>query len=67
MIRRGYKRLANSSEKCDKENPNGNASLCVECGACLEKCPQQINIPEELKKVDAILGKRARIADHFPG
>jgi len=26
------------------------ADKCVECGECLEKCPQQIAIPEELKK-----------------
>ena len=27
------------------------ADACVECGACLKKCPQKINIPEELKRV----------------
>ena len=26
------------------------ADKCVECGECLEQCPQQIAIPEELKK-----------------
>lgn len=26
------------------------ASKCVECGECLDKCPQQIAIPDELKK-----------------
>jgi predicted aldo/keto reductase-like oxidoreductase len=30
---------------------NSFASLCIECGACISKCPQNINIPEELKKV----------------
>ncbi|WP_371151129.1 aldo/keto reductase [Halodesulfovibrio aestuarii] len=29
----------------------GFASQCIECGECLEKCPQQINIPEVLKRV----------------
>ncbi len=29
----------------------GFASQCVECGECLEKCPQQIEIPEVLKQV----------------
>ncbi len=29
----------------------GYASQCVECGDCLEKCPQQLNIPELLEKV----------------
>jgi predicted aldo/keto reductase-like oxidoreductase len=43
----------------------GNASLCIECGECLEKCPQNIQIPEVLKKVDAILGKKRKIFDFF--
>ena len=29
------------------------ASQCVECGECLEKCPQHIQIPDFLKKVVA--------------
>lgn len=33
----------------------GFASQCVECGMCLEKCPQQIAIPEVLKRVVAEL------------
>jgi predicted aldo/keto reductase-like oxidoreductase len=66
MTKRGYKRLADSQEKVDKDNPNGNASLCVNCGTCLEKCPQQINIPEELVKTHAILGKGDRISKHYP-
>jgi predicted aldo/keto reductase-like oxidoreductase len=65
MLRRGYGRLTKSKEKIDRENPNGNASLCVACGKCLEKCPQQINIPEELVKVHAILGRRERISKHY--
>ncbi len=28
------------------------ASQCVECGKCVEHCPQKIDIPAELKKVD---------------
>jgi predicted aldo/keto reductase-like oxidoreductase len=66
MVRRGYNRLADSKEKLDQENPNGNASLCVDCGQCSKKCPQQINIPVELEKVHAIVGRRGRIADHYP-
>jgi predicted aldo/keto reductase-like oxidoreductase len=65
-VRRGYGKLAGSKEELDKENPNGNASICIDCGKCLEKCPQEINIPVELEKVHAILGKRGRISDHFP-
>ena len=66
QVRRGYGKLAGSKDRLDKENPNGNASLCIECGKCLEKCPQEINIPVELEKVHAILGKRGRISDHYP-
>ena len=31
----------------------GYASQCVQCGACLEKCPQQIPIPDVLAQVAA--------------
>jgi uncharacterized protein len=31
----------------------GYASQCVSCGACVEKCPQQIAIPQMLAKVAA--------------
>ncbi|MFX0070033.1 MAG: aldo/keto reductase [Candidatus Hermodarchaeota archaeon] len=65
LIKRRYKKLANSAKKVDKENPNGNASLCTKCGTCLEKCPQHINIPEELEKVDAILGKGKKISELY--
>ncbi|MCP4536045.1 MAG: aldo/keto reductase [Chloroflexi bacterium] len=65
MVKRGYNKLVGSKEKLDKQNPNGNASLCINCGKCLEKCPQQIDIPVELEKVHAILGKRGRISEHY--
>lgn len=35
------------------EREPGRASQCVECGECVEKCPQQIAIPEMLKRVAA--------------
>jgi predicted aldo/keto reductase-like oxidoreductase len=31
------------------------ANLCIECGECLDKCPQQIEIPDWLKKAHAML------------
>jgi uncharacterized protein len=31
----------------------GHASQCAQCGVCLEKCPQQIEIPEVLAQVAA--------------
>jgi len=65
LIKRRYKKLVKSKKKLNKEHPNGNASFCTKCGECLEKCPQQINIPEELEKVDAILGKGKKISDYY--
>ena len=60
QTRIAYRRLA-SKKKIDTSNPNGNAKVCSECGDCLEKCPQEINIPEELKKVEETLGGRKAI------
>jgi predicted aldo/keto reductase-like oxidoreductase len=65
QVRRAYGKLAVSKEELDGENPNGNGSMCVDCGECLEKCPQEIQIPVELKKAHAILGKRDRISNHY--
>ena len=65
QVRRGYKKLADSIDKLDSESPNGNASLCTNCGECLEKCPQQISIPAELEKAHAVLGKRERVSKHY--
>jgi predicted aldo/keto reductase-like oxidoreductase len=64
-IRRGYKKLAGSEDKIDKDNPNGNASMCTRCDECLEKCPQNIAIPDELEKVHSVLGKGKRVSDFF--
>jgi len=35
--------------------PGKDATACVECGECLEKCPQNIEIIEQLKKSHEIL------------
>jgi uncharacterized protein len=37
------------------EKTRGDA--CIECGECLEKCPQGIEIPEWMKKVHEALGQ----------
>ena len=34
------------------------ASACINCQACIKKCPQKLNIPEELKKAHAFLKSR---------
>ena len=37
----------------DKFDEDSKASACVNCGACLKKCPQKINVPAELRKIAA--------------
>jgi predicted aldo/keto reductase-like oxidoreductase len=64
--RRSYRKLAKEDTQVDPDNPNGSALLCVNCGECLPKCPQEIKIPEELEKVHAILGNRESIGMNFP-
>jgi hypothetical protein len=61
MTRRTYRRLKTKKNKVNSENPNGNATLCTKCGACTTKCPQKIQIPEELEKVKQEMGKRKAI------
>ncbi|MCJ7613872.1 4Fe-4S dicluster domain-containing protein, partial [Candidatus Bathyarchaeota archaeon] len=58
QARRTYIKLKNSKKKVDLNNPNGNATICTECRMCVEKCPQKIDIPQELKKVKQVFGKR---------
>jgi predicted aldo/keto reductase-like oxidoreductase/predicted transcriptional regulator YdeE len=57
QMRAKYKYLATKDEDLNAMENNGAASLCVECGECLDKCPQMIDIPNELKKVHLVLGE----------
>jgi predicted aldo/keto reductase-like oxidoreductase len=65
LLQRKYGELAKSGGNMDGEKSNGNASACINCGKCLEKCPQRIEIPSELKKAHEILGKGRRISDYY--
>ncbi|WNZ29191.1 MAG: aldo/keto reductase [Candidatus Bathyarchaeota archaeon] len=56
MAKRAYKKLANTKDKLNKNNLNGNANLCIQCNQCVPKCPQQINIPQQLETVKQKLG-----------
>lgn len=60
-----YHRFLKTEEQLkESEAENeGNASLCIKCGECLEKCPQQIDIPEQLEKVDLIFAKGKKISE----
>lgn len=61
MTRRTYRKLKTKKTKVNLENPNGNAALCIKCGVCETKCPQKIQIPQELEKVKQEMGKRKSI------
>ena len=37
------------------------ANLCIACGECLEKCPQQIEIPDWLTKAIRHCAKRKNL------
>ena len=65
QARRRYRKLAGSKSELNGEKSNGNALMCINCGECIEKCPQEINIPVELEKVQAILGKREKIEKYY--
>lgn len=66
QIQRDYRRLAQSKEERERTGKEGSSLLCIGCGTCIPKCPQSINIPEELKKVNDIIGEEKRsIRDIF--
>jgi predicted aldo/keto reductase-like oxidoreductase len=58
LTRRAYRKLVNSKNKVNFKNPNGNATICNNCGICIQKCPQNIDIPNQLKTVKKVFGKR---------
>jgi predicted aldo/keto reductase-like oxidoreductase len=42
--------------------PEGNRAFnCVECGECEEKCPQKVEIMNELKNVHSLLGREGKL------
>ena len=65
MVKRKYGEMSKSAGKADAVKSNGNASVCVNCSKCLEKCPQHIQIPSELKKVHKVLGENKRLSDLY--
>jgi predicted aldo/keto reductase-like oxidoreductase len=62
-----YTKFLKTKEQIEEEGSKGggNASLCIDCGECLEKCPQNIEIPEVLKNVHEILGNKKKIENFY--
>ncbi len=65
-----YNRYAKTPEELEKrrsagEEPEGVASLCIQCGECLDKCPQQIEIPDLMKKAAAIFEEGKKLSEVF--
>jgi predicted aldo/keto reductase-like oxidoreductase len=65
-----YNRMAKTQEALEKglsegDEVDGAAILCVQCGECLEKCPQQIDIPDIMVKTNAIFEEGKKVSDFF--
>ena len=65
-----YDRMAKTPEELEKrllkeEEVEGAASLCIQCGECLEKCPQQIDIPDMMERVNGIFKEGKDVSEFF--
>jgi predicted aldo/keto reductase-like oxidoreductase len=63
-----YNRMAKTPEDLKARSESGDetegaASLCSQCGDCLEKCPQQINIPRIMDVVNGIFNEEFKISE----
>lgn len=60
MITRNYNRLAKNKKQLETKTKKnrGRASLCTRCNVCVPKCPQYIQIPDELQKVKSVFENR---------
>lgn len=65
-----YDRMAKTPEDLERrlyeeEEVEGAACLCIQCGECLEKCPQQIDIPDVMQKANSIFEAGKDISEFF--
>lgn len=65
-----YDRMAKTPEELEKrlleeEEVEGAASLCIQCGECLEKCPQQIDIPDMIERGNGIFKEGKDVSELF--
>ncbi len=60
-----YRKMAKNKKQLVKKPNNGRASMCTNCGACIPKCPQHIQIPDELVKVVQVMEKHKSVKKSF--
>ena len=65
-----YNRMAKTEKDLEKrkaegEEAEGAATLCIQCGECLEKCPQQIDIPSCMENANALFEEGKSISEVF--
>ena len=63
-----YDRMVKSPEELEEKKTEGEefegaASLCIQCGECLDKCPQQIDIPDIMTKANLIFNEGKKISE----
>ncbi len=63
-----YDRMAKTQEdlekrKADGEEVEGAAALCIQCEECLDKCPQQIDIPDIMEKANLIYKEGKKVSE----
>jgi len=63
-----YNRMAKTQEDLEEmkskgAEADGSALLCIECGECLDKCPQQIDIPKFMKQAVAIFEEKKKVSE----
>jgi len=63
--KRSYRKLVSEEKKLNKEKTNGNAAVCTDCKICIQKCPQGIDIPEELRKVDLVMNQGKKLSEIY--
>lgn len=65
-----YNRMMKTQEdierlKAEGEEVEGAATLCIQCGECLDKCPQQIDIPDLMEKAVKIFEENKKLSEIF--
>jgi len=63
-----YNYMAKTQEDIEERRSKGQeisgaATLCIQCGECLDKCPQQIEIPDFMEKANEIFENGKNISD----